>query len=119
MSSPTYSELLKHPEWQKTRLKILEEHNFTCEHCSSKDKTLHVHHVQYKKGKKPWEYVDHNLMCLCEDCHKKQEVFQKDCINYLHEIFRDIMPDQRDWLKKTLFNLSNFASYERRANEDK
>lgn len=65
----TYYELLKHPKWQKKRLEILEAANFECECCGGKDKTLHVHHKYYKKGLKPWEYPDHSLLCLCEDCH--------------------------------------------------
>jgi hypothetical protein len=40
----SYYDLLKHPEWQKKRLKVLEAAEFECATCGSKDKTLHVHH---------------------------------------------------------------------------
>jgi hypothetical protein len=64
-----YYELLKHPNWQKKRLQVLEDANWECEFCGSKEKTLHVHHKYYEKGLKPWEHPDHSLLCLCEDCH--------------------------------------------------
>lgn len=66
----SYWKLLKHPEWQKKRLLIMDRAGFECEECGVKDVTLNVHHTYYKKGAKPWEYEDSSLRCLCEDCHK-------------------------------------------------
>lgn len=66
----TYAEKLKHPKWQKRRLKIMEASGFTCSGCGSDEKTLHVHHKAYRKGAEPWDYEDDELECLCEDCHK-------------------------------------------------
>lgn len=71
MSKPTYYELLKHPLWQRKRLEILQRDNFECQSCASTEKTLHVHHTYYEKGKRPWEYPDESLRTLCEDCHKE------------------------------------------------
>ena len=68
----SYQEQLKSPKWQKKRLQILEIHNFTCEKCNATEKTLHVHHARYIKGRKVWEYDNDVLMCLCEDCHKAE-----------------------------------------------
>ncbi|KKN79627.1 hypothetical protein LCGC14_0338310 [marine sediment metagenome] len=65
----TYRELLKHPNWQKKRLEILERHEFQCQACEKEGETLHVHHSYYEKGFKPWEYPDESLWCLCEGCH--------------------------------------------------
>lgn len=65
----TYSEKLRDPRWQRKRLEILQRDNWTCIHCNSKDKPLQVHHVLYLKIN-PWEYPDHLLQTLCEDCHK-------------------------------------------------
>lgn len=65
----TYAEKLKSPLWQRKRLEILKEANFTCEECDSKERTLHVHHCYYEKGKMPWDYPPNALKCLCEDCH--------------------------------------------------
>ncbi len=70
----TYSEKLKDPRWQRKRLEIMEQSEFTCEHCSSTSKTLNVHHVNYDKGKAPWDYDDEHFVTLCEDCHKTLEL---------------------------------------------
>lgn len=82
----SYFELLKHPNWQKRRLEILELANFECSHCSSKDKTLHVHHCYYQKRKKPWEYPDSALRCLCEDCHQEAQDAQLALGRVLSEV---------------------------------
>jgi hypothetical protein len=66
----TYSELLLDPRWQKKRLQILEAAEWRCAHCEDSEKTLHVHHLLYRKGAKPWEYEDRELIVLCADCHK-------------------------------------------------
>jgi hypothetical protein len=65
-----YSEQLKDPRWQKKRLEIMQRDNFQCQICGNKTKTLNVHHFQYGKNKKPWEYENDNLITLCEECHE-------------------------------------------------
>ena len=77
----SYSELLKHPHWQRKRLKILNRSNFECQNCDSKDKTLHVHHGYYQKGLKPWQYPDESLFCLCADCH----VLAQELLDRVHK----------------------------------
>ena len=69
----TYSDLLKHPKWQKKRLLIMERDNFQCQMCGCENKSLNVHHFYYKKGVKPWQYSNEALITLCEDCHKIEE----------------------------------------------
>lgn len=70
----TYKEKLLDPRWQKMRLKILERDSFTCQYCSDKDKTLHVHHFCYNVNHNPWD-VDHTaLITICEDCHKVEHL---------------------------------------------
>lgn len=66
----TYIEQLRHPEWQKRRLHMLEAAGWACGRCEAKDKTLNVHHKRYVKGRQAWEYQDHELEVLCEPCHK-------------------------------------------------
>ena len=95
-----YSELLKHPKWQKKRLKILERDKFQCRSCEDDSKTLHVHHLYYDYKLKPWEYSDDDLVTLCEDCHdiihslkvNKDDFVLADqitkCINYLYKLSR-------------------------------
>ena len=65
----TYAEKLKDPRWQKKRLLILERAGWACESCEEKTKTLHVHHLYYRRNAEPWDYPDDALRCLCEDCH--------------------------------------------------
>ena len=64
-----YSELLRDPKWQKKRLKILERDKFQCRACEATEETLHVHHIIYDYKLKPWEYLDCDLITLCEYCH--------------------------------------------------
>ena len=62
----------KHPKWQALRLKALQVHSFHCGRCGTPEKTLHVHHKRYPKGK-IWECETSDLSVLCEDCHKEIE----------------------------------------------
>lgn len=68
-----YSELLKHPFWQKKRLRILERDNFACKKCSDTLSNLQVHHTYYTSDSLPWEYPDEALVTLCDLCHLKEE----------------------------------------------
>lgn len=65
----TYSEKLKDPRWQQKRLSVLDRDAWSCANCGEKSKTLHVHHLRYKKGCEPWEYDIDDLETICEDCH--------------------------------------------------
>lgn len=80
MAKPSYSELLKHPLWQRKRLEILQRDNFCCLNCGSAEKTLHVHHTYYEKGLKPWEYPNKSYRSLCEGCHEEAQ----DLMTQLH-----------------------------------
>ena len=68
-----YKEQYKHPKWQKRRLQILERDNFTCKKCGDTETTLHVHHLIYYKGRTVWNYIDFDLITLCEHCHVQIE----------------------------------------------
>lgn len=72
MTQSSYYQLLRHPQWQKKRLRCMEAAGFSCQDCGTTDRTLNVHHRYYSKGKKPWEYPDHALVTLCDDCHKNR-----------------------------------------------
>lgn len=69
-SKMTYGEQLKHPNWQRKRLEVLNHYGFRCYSCRSDEKTLHAHHKHYVKGRMAWEYEVDELEALCEDCHK-------------------------------------------------
>lgn len=68
----------KHPNWQKRRLERLEYSGWECESCGTKDETLHVHHKQYFRGRKVWEYSDEELVVLCEGCHEEEHGVQTE-----------------------------------------
>lgn len=84
----TYLEKLKDPRWQKARLRILERDNWTCQYCEDTEKTLHVHHMYYIKGKEPWEAPDNSLIVLCEQCHEEQTVYIPEEIHRLGEALK-------------------------------
>lgn len=79
----TYAEKLLDPRWQRRRLEIFESSEFTCDECGDKKKTLHVHHLLYRKGANPWEYDDSELQCLCCDCHLKAEERRMELLSWI------------------------------------
>lgn len=68
----TYSELLQDPRWQRKRLQIMDRDGWKCRQCNEDRLSLHVHHIQYEKGRLPWEYPDSNLITLCFKCHDEK-----------------------------------------------
>jgi hypothetical protein len=89
--SMTKAEEYKHPKWQAMRLKTLERFEFKCCVCNDTEKTLHVHHKRYPKGKRIWECAKDDLIVLCEDCHKETEdfvSFAREVGPYVHKCFR-------------------------------
>lgn len=49
--------------------------NFTCQHCGSTDKQLHIHHKYYEYGVEIWQYKNDALITLCKKCHEKEQMF--------------------------------------------
>ena len=88
-----YLEALASPQWQKKRLEIMQRDNFTCQFCGCKDRTLHIHHKVYQKGKKPWEYENKDLITLCDKCNG----YITDEKNSLYESFVSVRDDFRDF----------------------
>jgi len=86
----SYSEKLKHPKWQKKRLKVLKRDEFRCQICWDSETTLHVHHKYYVKGRDPWRYHLKAFLTLCEKCHEiihpKKKQIQTENDNYKPEI---------------------------------
>lgn len=68
----TYAELLKDPRWQRVRLRVFERDGWACQECGDTKTTLNVHHRQYRRGLKPWEYNDGELVTLCRPCHYRE-----------------------------------------------
>lgn len=73
-----YWEKLKDPRWQRRRLEVMQNDNFTCRDCGNQSTTLNVHHVYYIKGRDPWDYPDQCLKTLCEPCHKRRHELQSE-----------------------------------------
>lgn len=65
----TYSEQLRHPNWQRKRLEAFNHYGFECSNCGDKEQTLNVHHKRYVKGRMAWEYEIDDLAVLCGPCH--------------------------------------------------
>ena len=86
----SYEEQIKSPYWQKRRLQILQRDNFTCQICGSTEKTLHVHHLHYRKDAKIWDYPDSLLITLCEDCHRMEHEMRSEndysVTNIIHDL---------------------------------
>lgn len=89
MPKMSYSEQLKHPNWQRKRLEVLERAKFRCEVCNADDKTLHVHHKQYFKGRMAWEYDADGLVALCEPCHAQTHEAEEDLKEVLASLATD------------------------------
>lgn len=70
---PSYSELLRHPMWQKKCAEIRAMDNFLCVMCQDPNEPTDVHHIYYDKDTDPWDYPDDALISLCPDCHKAVE----------------------------------------------
>lgn len=80
----TYAQLLKTPEWWTKREEVLAAAGYHCQECGkglvncpcpvceSGERVTHfeVHHRYYVRGRKPWEYPNEALMCLCRPCHE-------------------------------------------------
>lgn len=85
----TYSEKLKDPRWQRRRLEVLEAAGWCCSQCQSADKTLHVHHNFYRSRTEPWNYPDHALRVLCEECHEIVEEQRTEFKELSESLFSD------------------------------
>lgn len=86
----SYNEQIKSPHWQKRRLQILQRDNFTCQICGSTEKTLHVHHLCYRKDAKIWDCPDNTLITLCEDCHRMEHEMRSENDNSITNLIHDL-----------------------------
>lgn len=84
-----YSEKFKDPRWQKLRLELLNEANWTCENCGAESRSLHVHHKFYTNGSEPWEYDTIDFKILCDRCHKELHDTIDVCKRRLGELGSD------------------------------
>lgn len=104
----TYWEKLKDPRWQKKRLEVLQDHDFSCEVCGDGTSTLHVHHKQYFKGREPWEYETDQLAVLCEGCHESHHE-SEDELNLVCSFLPMDGPDSRDTIAALVAGYANLS----------
>ena len=93
------SDYLK-PQWQKKRLEIMSRDEFKCVICGSEEKTLHVHHKYYIKGRKVWDYDNSILETLCCDCHKEkhsEDIIKKSAIELIEKTFKVVDKKKLLW----------------------
>lgn len=57
-----------HPKWLAFREQCIQLADYKCERCE-KEGILQVHHPEYEKGRKPWEYAPQFCEVLCRGCH--------------------------------------------------
>jgi hypothetical protein len=107
----SYAELLKDPRWQRRRLEVMQLADFSCQSCGSKEKTLHVHHKRYIKGRKPWEYENSELACLCEICHESHHKRETTLTQVMAELC-DIDASRVIGYALGLFSLREFQAIE-------
>lgn len=105
----TYQKLLLSPQWQKKRLEILSRDNFTCQFCKSQENTLHVHHLEYEYGKKPWDYSNNYLITICHECHELESYYKTEVTGILHDM--RLMKIQNQTIYEALLEFVN--SYRR------
>lgn len=57
--------------WKEFRDDIIESDGYKCAVCgkNSFETILQVHHTQYIKGRKLWEYASEDCVTLCKGCH--------------------------------------------------
>ena len=66
----SYSDDLRNPLWQRKKSEIQIRDNFKCVMCFGEKSQIHVHHLAYLPNRKPWEYENEMLVCLCDKCHE-------------------------------------------------
>jgi 5-methylcytosine-specific restriction endonuclease McrA len=63
-----YQSYLRSDGWERTRIKVLERADYTCEACGGRRATQ-VHHVTYDDPR--GEELLWNLKAVCAECHEK------------------------------------------------
>ncbi len=86
MMKMAYRDQLLHPNWQRKRLEMLEAAGWECASCGGAERTLHVHHKRYVKGRMAWEYEADELEVLCESCHKEAHAVGEELTGFLANV---------------------------------
>ena len=65
----SYRQKLKTDEWHQFSAEVIERKDGKCFNCEATEH-LQVHHLVYRDGYEPWDYMDEDLRVLCVDCHE-------------------------------------------------
>lgn len=65
-----YKDQIKHSNWQKKRLEIMQRDSFKCTICGNGEKQLHIHHLYYLPNTMIWEYDNESLKTVCFEHHE-------------------------------------------------
>lgn len=66
----SYEMFLMTPYWKIISDTVKQRSNNTCKMCGS-NKNLQAHHKTYDHHGFEFKYLHEDLICVCEDCHKK------------------------------------------------
>ena len=78
-----------HPKWRAKRIALFNERGKKCERCDNIN-NLEIHHKQYAKGKKVYEYPNTDLLILCSYCHSKEH--NRPTVQYCEYEFCETKP---------------------------
>ena len=101
----TYSEQLKHPNWQRKRLEIFTRDNWACKICGNTEMQLHTHHLYYEPNILAWEYDNESIQTVCE-LHHNQITKDMGKLSGLiaFKLMKDLTPEQ-------IFKISEIIKY--------
>lgn len=87
INTSNYKQKLQSDEWRKFRKNMRQTKGDCCACCKSGTGRLELHHLFYESSREPWEYEAHELVLLCEHCHRSMHVelqnFRKFVFGYL------------------------------------
>lgn len=70
--STAYHLALNTNRWRMKRVEIKAKHRYECDDCHLRRARLEVHHIEYERGRAPWDYPDENFAVLCRNCHERR-----------------------------------------------
>jgi len=66
--------LYRNQKWQEFGETVKTRDGWKCTKCNRgrEDVILQVHHIRYKPGRLPWEYISSDCITLCKGCHARE-----------------------------------------------
>ena len=84
--------LYKSNKWKEFRDHVIELDGNKCSICGrvKGDVVLQVHHKEYIKGLKPWEYPTEKCITLCKGCHASEHGIVKPKYGWEYQGYEDL-----------------------------